>query len=142
MDNVKRYTVESRHLSQHLEHQSVGSVESVVVRAADFGAALAREAALQAQLEPKTVRELLEYNMIKSLSEKQINDVLVKLNEKNQALRQHLHDATTSLETISKQAGRDEYMKHMSQVCGYAESRAKVARAFMDKQDEEGARDE
>ena len=55
------------------------------------------------------------------------------------ALRVQLHDAATSLETISKQAGRDEYMKHMSQVCGYAASRAKVAREFMDKPTELGA---
>ena len=104
---------------------------------AEIKAGLAREQVLREQLEPKTVRELLERDMIKSLPEKQINDVLVKLNEKNQSLRHHLHEAATSLETISKQAGRDEFMKHMSQVCGYAANRAKVAREFMDKPAEE-----
>lgn len=46
-------------------------------------------------------------------------------------LRQQLNDATTSLETISQLAGRDENMKYMSQVCGYANSRAMVARNFL-----------
>lgn len=142
MDNVKRYTVESRHLFQHLEHHRVGSVESVVVHAADFAAALAREAALQEQLEPKTVRELLECNMLKSLPEKKINDVLKQLHRETVDLRRHLHEAATSLETISKQAGRDEFLKHMSQVCGYANSRATVARAFMDAQQVEGVSDD
>lgn len=47
------------------------------------------------------------------------------------ALRQQLNDATTSLETISNQAGREEGLKYMSQVCGYANSRATVARNFL-----------
>lgn len=47
------------------------------------------------------------------------------------ALRKQLDDATTSLETISQMAGRDENMKHMSQVRGYANSRATVARNFL-----------
>lgn len=47
------------------------------------------------------------------------------------ALRQQLDDATTSLETISQEAGRDENMKQLSQVRGYANSRAVVARNFL-----------
>lgn len=46
-------------------------------------------------------------------------------------LRQQLNDATTSLETISQQAGREDGLKYMSQVCGYANSRALVARNFL-----------
>jgi hypothetical protein len=100
---------------------------------AEINAGLAREQVLREQLEPKTVRELLECNMIKNLSEKQLNDGLKQLHRENTDLRRHLHEAATSLETISKLAGRDEFMKHMSQVCGYANSRATVARAFMDQ---------
>lgn len=53
------------------------------------------------------------------------------LQAENAALRAQLHDATTSLETISNQSGRDENMKCMSQVRGYANSRAVVARNFL-----------
>lgn len=42
-----------------------------------------------------------------------------------------LREATLSLETISKKAGRDEYMEDMLQVRGYANSRATVARAAL-----------
>lgn len=47
------------------------------------------------------------------------------------ALRVQLDAAATSLETISKLAGRDEFMKDVSDVRGYANSRAGVVRAFM-----------
>jgi chromosome segregation ATPase len=59
--------------------------------------------------------------------------------DREAALRVQLNDAATSLETISKQAGRDEYMKYMSQVCGYAESRASVARKYLDRTTQEVA---
>lgn len=39
-----------------------------------------------------------------------------------------LHDAATSLETISRLAGKDEYLKTMLEVRGYAASRAQAAR--------------
>lgn len=38
-------------------------------------------ARLRAQLEPKSVQELIQHRALKSLSEKQINDVLVKLHQ-------------------------------------------------------------
>lgn len=44
------------------------------------------------------------------------------------SLRAQLADAAQSLETISAQAGRDEFMKDMTDVRGYANSRARVAR--------------
>lgn len=62
-------------------------------------------------------------------------DVLLAANKaylvREAAMRKQLDDATTSLETISHQAGRDENMKHLSQVRGYANSRAVVARNFL-----------
>jgi rubrerythrin len=45
--------------------------------------------------------------------------------------RAQLADAAQSLETISLQAGRDEFMKDMTQVRGYANSRARVARGAL-----------
>lgn len=66
-------------------------------------------------------------------------DELRRRDSENSALRAQLKDAATSLETISRQAGRDEGLKCISQVRGYADSRARVTREFMDKQDEEGA---
>lgn len=42
-----------------------------------------------------------------------------------------LHEAASSLETISASAGRDEYMEDMLQVRGYANSRATVARSAL-----------
>lgn len=45
--------------------------------------------------------------------------------------RAQLSDAAQSLETISAQAGRDQFMQDMDQVRGYANSRAKVARGAL-----------
>ena len=46
-------------------------------------------------------------------------------------LERALHDAATSLETISRLAGRDEHMQTMLQVRGYATCRAQAAREAM-----------
>lgn len=46
-------------------------------------------------------------------------------------LRAQLADAAQSLETISLQAGRDEFMKDMTQIRGYANSRAMVAKGSL-----------
>ena len=46
-------------------------------------------------------------------------------------LRAQLADAAQSLETISLQAGRDEFMKDMTQIRGYANSRARVAQGAL-----------
>ena len=43
------------------------------------------------------------------------------------ALKDRLEEAAKSLETISKQAGRDEYMETMTEVRAYAANRAMVA---------------
>ena len=51
--------------------------------------------------------------------------------QRNAELLTALLDAATSLETIAKQAGRDEFMEDMLQVRGYAESRSKVALAAL-----------
>lgn len=53
--------------------------------------------------------------------------------DREAALRRHLRDAATSLETISTQAGRDEFMKDTSDVRGYANSRALAAHTFLDR---------
>lgn len=47
------------------------------------------------------------------------------------ALVEALDGAARSLETISKLAGRDEYMQEMIEVRGYASSRAAVARSAL-----------
>jgi hypothetical protein len=48
-----------------------------------------------------------------------------------EALRAQLADAAQSLETISRLAGRDEFMEDMTDVRGYANSRATVARSAL-----------
>lgn len=53
--------------------------------------------------------------------------------DREAALREQLNDATTSLETISKLAGRDEFMMDTDDVRGYANSRAMAARSFLDR---------
>ena len=49
--------------------------------------------------------------------------------ERIATLERALLEATSSLETIQGQSGKDEYLKCMNQVRGYASSRAKAARA-------------
>lgn len=55
-------------------------------------------------------------------------------------IRKALHDAATSLETISRIAGRDRYMLGMMDVRLYAAARAKVAREAQAAQPEGGAK--
>ncbi len=50
-----------------------------------------------------------------------------------QALTQALQDAAQSLETISQQAGRSEFMQELGEVRGYAGSRASIARVALIK---------
>ena len=59
----------------------------------ELDTALSQLAALREELEPKTVKELLEHEHVKALSAKQINDVLSKLHEQNKDLQQRLADA-------------------------------------------------
>jgi hypothetical protein len=54
-----------------------------------------------------------------------------KLIEEVSRLEAGLIAAAMSLETIHEQAGRDEFLIHMLQVRGYANSRATVARAAL-----------
>lgn len=55
-------------------------------------------------------------------------DDLRALLAERDGLRMALSDAAMSLETIAEQSGRDEGMTAFSQVRGYANSRASVAR--------------
>ena len=48
-----------------------------------------------------------------------------------QSVRQALEDAARSLETIAELAGRDETLMEPDQVCGYAASRAHMARSAL-----------
>jgi len=48
-----------------------------------------------------------------------------------ETLRAALKDAATSLETISRLAGVNEYMQQMSEVRAYASSRAAIARSAL-----------
>lgn len=56
--------------------------------------------------------------------------------------RAQLADAAQSLETISLQAGRDEFMKDMTQIRGYANSRARVAKGSLSANVEAASNDE
>ena len=56
--------------------------------------------------------------------------------------RAQLADAAQSLETISLQAGRDEFMKGMTQIRGYANSRARVAQGSLSANAEAASHDE
>jgi multidrug resistance efflux pump len=56
-------------------------------------------------------------------------------------LRAQLADAAQSLETISLQAGRDEFMKDMTQIRGYANSRARVAKGSLSANAEASSHD-
>lgn len=56
--------------------------------------------------------------------------------------RAQLADAAQSLETISLQAGRDEFMKDMTQIRGYANSRARVAQGSLSANAETASHDE
>jgi hypothetical protein len=56
--------------------------------------------------------------------------------------RAQLADAAQSLETISLQAGRDEFMKDMTQIRGYANSRARVAQGALSANAEAASHDE
>ena len=136
MDNVNRFGFVPDRVYDRNQFGLVGPLTegTIYVEALHFDALQVRAAALQAENEA----------LFKGLTGKNAltGATYAHLIEERDALRRHLHDATTSLETISKLAGRDEHMKHMSQVCGYANSRASVARAFMDKPAEEGANDE
>jgi hypothetical protein len=127
VDNVKRFGFVPDRVYDHDKFGVVGPLTegTIYVEVTHFDASLARAAALQAENEA----------LLKGLTGKNAltGATYAHLIEERDALRRHLHDATTSLETISKLAGRDEHMKHMSQVCGYANSRATVARAFMDQ---------
>jgi hypothetical protein len=51
-----------------------------------------------------------------------------QLGQEVKRLRNALTEAAMSLETIHEQAGHGEWIKHMDQVRGYANSRATVAR--------------
>ena len=46
-----------------------------------------------------------------------------------------LRDSATSLETIGAQAGRDEFLRDLTQIRGYAHSRSTVARTALDQAD-------
>ena len=56
--------------------------------------------------------------------------------------RAQLADAAQSLETISRLAGRDEFMKDMTQIRGYANSRARVAKGSLSANVEAASHDE
>ena len=53
------------------------------------------------------------------------------LRSENATLKAALIQAAMSLETIDEQAGRDECLKSMTQVRGYAHNRSTVARAAL-----------
>jgi len=72
----------------------------------DYETALSQLAALREELEPKTVKELLEHEHVKALSAKQINDVLSKLHEQNKDLQQRLADAERRNAALTQQVDK------------------------------------
>lgn len=54
--------------------------------------------------------------------------VVDALKQERDELRRLLNDAATSLETISRLAGKDEFMTDLSDIRTYAANRAKCAR--------------
>jgi predicted nucleic acid-binding Zn-ribbon protein len=89
--------------------------EGVNIAEGRFGSAMAslcRELdELREDLEPKTVRELLEHEHVKALSSKQINDVLSRIHGENQALKQRLTIAEqrNAVLTTLLREGLEEY---------------------------------
>lgn len=84
----------------------------------------------------KTERELAALRLVRSEKEAgRINEEWwanmvadrERLKAELAALKDRLDGAARSLETISKQAGRDEYMETMTEVRAYAANRAMVA---------------
>jgi hypothetical protein len=63
---------------------------------------------------------------------------VIKLQADRDALLKALDAAASSLETIERQAGRDEYLKYTDQVRGYAHSRAIVTRESLAQAEKEG----
>ena len=53
-------------------------------------------------------------------------------------LRETLDAAATSLETIAREAGRDEFLHSHQQIRGYANNRAGVARRALERVEEGG----
>jgi hypothetical protein len=62
---------------------------------------------------------------------KDADNELVEAVKQRNALRVALEEAAQSLRTIADQAGKDEFMRDIYDVRGYANSRANVARAAL-----------
>lgn len=60
---------------------------------------------------------------------------IILLTAERDALREALQEAAQSLRTISEQAGKDEFMKDVYGIRGYANSRANVAEAALSPSD-------
>lgn len=99
MSNEKRYTVERRHLSQHLEHQRVGDVEIVVVHAGDFDTAQFELAALREDLESERTLRRNHAARIHELSDqtKDIQQRLTAAEQRNAELVGLLEEALGSV---------------------------------------------
>ncbi|MNX79513.1 hypothetical protein D3C86_1111430 [compost metagenome] len=92
--------------------------------------------------DPAEVERLREGIENQRANHKRLTGEAVKHVDEIHALRSHLADAAQSLETISKLAGRDEFMKDMTDVRGYANSRAGVARGALSANAEAASHDE
>jgi hypothetical protein len=79
-----------------------------------------------AELQATIAKQAAEIERIKKISDNYCA-LGMDANQEVFQLRAQLADAAQSLETISLQAGRDEFMKDMTQIRGYANSRARVA---------------
>lgn len=70
-------------------------------------------------------------NQLNDLSPGELRLTCATLQDEVARLGEALKDAAQSLETISQNAGTNEYMKELSEVRGYAGSRASVARVAL-----------
>lgn len=58
-----------------------------------------------------------------------MTEELARIKAENATLRTALREAAQSLRTIADQSGKDEFLKDIDQIRGYANSRANVAEA-------------
>lgn len=91
-----------------------------------YKAAIEKQDELRATIE----QQAAEIERIKKISDNYCA-LGMDANQEIFRLRSQLADAAQSLETISLQAGRDEFMKDMTQIRGYANSRARVAQGAL-----------
>ena len=119
----------SSEVKHYWPEEIVGTGE-LVVYLQDYAALEAENARLQNALLEVTARRFAE-SWEKRTSDADLEQYLsagvAQIEAERDALAAELADAAQSLETISRLAGRDEYMQEMYEVRSYAKNRSEVA---------------